>query len=302
LFDDVRAHSVPVTREQEKELGRRIQAGDRDAWRQLVLSHVRFAIKLAMPHRDKGVPEEDLYQEAFCGLFNAADKFDPELGNRFSTYAEAWIKAKIGFAFAAIGKSVVVPPWAVAKVRQVKRYRDVQLSEGRMVTVDQAVSELSLEPVVVDAVVASQNFLSLDHPIFGEDGGDDGFTVQDSIPGTDSCSEEAIDLAFQSEIKSMIYTYLTPLQRFVAIHYFGLFGEVEKPMTEIGKLCNPPRTRQSVFQILGDVKLRLKEPLVECFGDVVSGGVLVEGKIRRIRGVGALLGGSVKQTRSGTYG
>jgi RNA polymerase sigma-32 factor len=90
------AHRHPLLeRDEERDLARRAGAGDGDATRRLVCSHLRVVIKMARPYRRLGLPMSDLLQEGTLGLLQAVRRFDPSRGVRLSTYAMWWIRASI---------------------------------------------------------------------------------------------------------------------------------------------------------------------------------------------------------------
>jgi RNA polymerase primary sigma factor len=84
-----------LTPEEELNLGRRARAGDARARACLIEKNLRLVVSVAKNYRGYGLPFEDLMQEGNVGLVKAADRFDPELGNRFSTYAIWWIRQAI---------------------------------------------------------------------------------------------------------------------------------------------------------------------------------------------------------------
>ena len=84
-----------LERHEEQDLARRAGAGDGEATRRLVGSHLRFVIKVARPYRRLGLPTSDLLQEGTLGLVRAVRRFDPNRGVRLSTYAMWWIRAAI---------------------------------------------------------------------------------------------------------------------------------------------------------------------------------------------------------------
>ena len=105
---EVRRQSVPTPAE-EVALGRRIQAGDTEALRELVERNLRFVVQVANKYKGYGLPLADLINEGNVGLLHAASKFDPEHGTRFITYAVWWIRQAIMHALAEGGGAVRLP-------------------------------------------------------------------------------------------------------------------------------------------------------------------------------------------------
>ncbi|MBM3261261.1 sigma-70 family RNA polymerase sigma factor [Candidatus Kaiserbacteria bacterium] len=88
--------SMPILeREEELNLGRSARMGNRESSHELITSHLRLAVAVANKYRGYGLPVADLIQEANIGLMQAADRFDPERGFRFATYAMWWIRAAV---------------------------------------------------------------------------------------------------------------------------------------------------------------------------------------------------------------
>lgn len=89
------SESVPLSREREAELARRIKEGDTDARDELVTANIKFVVSMAKRFRNYGVQFSDLIADGNIGLMKAAEKFDPECGTRFITYAAWWIRDSI---------------------------------------------------------------------------------------------------------------------------------------------------------------------------------------------------------------
>jgi RNA polymerase primary sigma factor len=98
-----------LTREQELELGRRVQAGDESAREEMILANLRLVVTIANQFNFRGVPVDDLIEEGNIGLMEAVDRFDPGNGARFSTYAAWWIKHSIRQALHSQSRTIRVP-------------------------------------------------------------------------------------------------------------------------------------------------------------------------------------------------
>jgi RNA polymerase primary sigma factor len=113
-----------LTHEEELDLGRRARAGDTRARARLIEKNLRLVVSVAKKYRGMGLPFEDVIQEGNLGLIMAAEKFDPELGNRFSTYAIWWIRQAIGRAIEDKGRAIRVSAHVQGKVRKATRTRN----------------------------------------------------------------------------------------------------------------------------------------------------------------------------------
>ena len=101
---------IPVlTADDEKTLARRLQAGDEAARRKLIVSNLRLVLSLARPYAGRGLALMDVVEEGNMGLIRAVEKFDPELGFRFSTYASYWIRQAMNRAVANQGRTIRIP-------------------------------------------------------------------------------------------------------------------------------------------------------------------------------------------------
>src|SRR5919107_301473 len=110
-----------LTHAEEMDLSRRIKVGDERARRRLIEKNLRLVVSVAKKYRGMGVPFEDLIQEGNIGLMKAVEKFDPERGWRFSTYATWWIRQAVQRAVADKGRTIRVPVHRGDKVRKMAR-------------------------------------------------------------------------------------------------------------------------------------------------------------------------------------
>jgi len=112
-----------LTAEEEITLTRAVKCGDERARQRLIEANMRLVINIAKAYRSKAIPFEDLIQEGAIGLMQAAERFDPEKGFRFSTYATHWIRQSIGRAIDNKSKAIRIPAHVSQTVRRVERER-----------------------------------------------------------------------------------------------------------------------------------------------------------------------------------
>src|ERR687898_819935 len=106
---------------EEKDLSKRAKAGDKGARQRLIEKNLRLVVSVAKKYRGMGLPFEDLIQEGNIGLMKAVEKFDPDRGLRFSTYATWWVRQAGQRAVADKGRTIRVPVHMGEKVRKVSR-------------------------------------------------------------------------------------------------------------------------------------------------------------------------------------
>ena len=161
-----------LSRKEEVELGRRARAGDPEARTRLVEKNLRLAVAVAKKFRGQGLPFEDLIQEGNIGLMKAVDKFDPEMGNRFSTYATWWIRQSIQRAIGDKGREIRLPSHMNEKLRKVRKAQGELIAElHREPAHEETAARLGWEAGKVRSVLESvHDISSLDRPLGPESG------------------------------------------------------------------------------------------------------------------------------------
>jgi RNA polymerase primary sigma factor len=179
--------------DEEKDLSRRAHKGDMRARQRLIECNLRLVISIAKKYRGRGVPFEDLIQEGNAGLIRAVEKFDPEMGNRFSTYATWWIRQAVTRAVADHARTVRLPAHVVDAIYRLRRAENaLSLELGREATEEEVVERLGVKPEEARRLrEVSQPISSINARINSEEGSEVGELLPDEISGEDYARVEA---------------------------------------------------------------------------------------------------------------
>ena len=257
-MQDTRRYRL-ITREQEVELGKDLEAGGerrRKAIEELTHANLRLVVNVAKKYVNRGMSFADLIQEGNMGLLTAINKWDYRRGFKFSTYATWWIRQRIVRAISESGRTVRLPVHVHECIHKMNRARmRLEGEDGRTPTLEEIAEEAGLEMswVTRAATAIQRQPISLEMPI-----GDDGDELYDVIADDNAPSPE--DMAVQSALRDELLALLdnlTDKERIVIEMRYGLRGGRIYTLVECGEVLGVTRERIRQIQGIALKKLRI---------------------------------------------
>ena len=232
-----------LTHQEEIDLSNRAKAGDKSARARLIEKNLRLVVSVAKKYRGYGLPFEDLIQEGNIGLMKAVEKFDPDRGFRFSTYATWWIRQAVQRAVADKGRTIRVPVHMTEKIRKMARtYNELSAEREREPTDEEVAERLGWTiDEVRDVKDAMPDASSLNQPLSSNsDSSELGELVEDErasdTPGTVMRGMESAQLGEAIE-------RLPERNRYVLLRRYGLDSQEPATLAQLSDELGVSRER-----------------------------------------------------------
>ena len=235
--------TVPLLNaEKEIELGKRIQSGDKEAFNELVSANLRLVVSIAKKYVGRGLDFLDLIEEGNLGVIRAAEKFDHDMGYKFSTYATWWIKQAINRAIGDQSRTIRIP---IHMHDSINRYNaaceKLYRSLGRIPTDEEVARDMDVSLEKIENIRSAEyNLVSLEAPIAA----DKETTLKDFVKDETFVTPEMnIEQISDSEVVSKLLEGCTDREKMIIFLRFGLNGDEGQTLESIGKSLGITRER-----------------------------------------------------------
>ncbi|NLJ04562.1 MAG: RNA polymerase sigma factor RpoD/SigA [Exilispira sp.] len=231
-----------LTRNEELNLARRAKEGDELAKQKIINSNLRFVVSIAKQFQNQGLPLMDLIAEGNIGLLTAIERFDPDTGNHFISYAVWWIRQSIMKAISEKSRLIRLPLNRVGTLLQVEKIEEKMRNKGENLSIENIAKALNVKDEDIQTVIQSSSEIqSLDSQVSSNT------VIADLIADS---SETPLESALKMDIKDIVNSLLSELtekeQQIIKMR-FGIDTFEQMSLLEIGKRFN--LTKERIRQI-----------------------------------------------------
>lgn len=237
-----------ITAQEEVKLARKIAKGDVVAKKRLIQANLRLVVSVAKKYQGRGLPFLDLIQEGNLGLIRASEKFDPERGFKFSTYATWWIRQGITRALADKSRTIRVPVHMVESINQLrKETRKLSQELGRRPNIEELSKALGVTVNRIKEILSATRLpLSLDTP-YGED--DDNSLAELVEDESSTPPEVSTETNLMSADVRQALGMLTQREREILTWRYGLNDGKPRTLEQVGKMVGITRERTRQIEL-----------------------------------------------------
>jgi RNA polymerase nonessential primary-like sigma factor len=243
-----------LTADEEKTLSRAAHDGCMASRQRMIECNLRLVVKVARSYINRGLPLLDLIEEGNLGLIRAVEKFDPEKGFRFSTYATWWIRQSVERSIMNQCRTVRLP---IHVIRELTRYlrttRELEQKLGRRPAIEEVATRLEKPSEAVHTLFGFNETTTAAENLSGNG----STSVLDSIADDQNQTPEN-EYAEQAAGELLVHwlDLLPKQQRLVVEHRFGLHGKGRRTLEEVGQLLGVTRERVRQVQLAALTRLR----------------------------------------------